>query len=43
VKKKFNFTHEEKMPLKTAIALHERVLMISEREIYVGVGVERVE
>jgi len=29
-------THEEKIPLKTAIALHERVLLISEREICVG-------
>ena len=39
VKKIFSLKHEDKLPLKTNVALYERVriLLISEREIYMGV------
>jgi hypothetical protein len=37
VKKIFSLKHEEKLPLKKNVALYERVLLISEREIYMGV------
>jgi hypothetical protein len=37
IKKKFNFRHEEKRPLKKYLALHDRILLKSAREIYMGV------
>jgi hypothetical protein len=38
VKEKFNFKHEEKLYLNKDVVLHERGLLKSEREIYVGGG-----